>query len=493
MFGKITSLSLKSFLRNPAFSQNIGTTIMMGLMGLYFGLCTLALGAGAPFIAKKLIEEGDSTEPSAIIGKYFLYTILYLFLCRLVFQNFGFKSLKKYILQPIKKSKIYHYILTKTAFHWINTLIVLGIVAYLISSSFVDEYQVNVLNHGLVMFGLLYFTNYAAFLIDKYLSVNKIIAGSIILLVILLNFLDVKGIIPLGSFFQYVFMSLTSSISTALLPLVATAIAYWASFNVLSKVAYLEDEVSDSSITEVNFRSGIFSRFGKAGEMMEMEMKLILRNKRSKNMMYVIVMIFLYPFLDMLDDTYNSIGWFMFIAIFTTGGFALTYGQLLLSWNSGHFDLLLTKMTSIKEIFKAKYYLQCAIIIVQTMFLIFYGFYKSEYFLLMPAMMFYNLGFVLFLYMLLASYNSKKVDTNKGAAMNYEGFSIAMFLIIIPIMIVPIALYWGCKYWGHPDLGIYLTGLIGLIGFIFHDKLIDISVALFKKNRYKIGTAFRTK
>jgi hypothetical protein len=111
----------------------------------------------------------------------------------------------------------------------------------------------------------------------------------------------------------------------------------------------------------------------------------------------------------------------------------------------------------------------------------------------MPAMMFYNLGFVLFLYMLLASYNSKKVDTNKGAAMNYEGFSMSLFLIIIPIMVVPIVLYHGCKLMGYPNLGIYITGLIGLIGFIFNDKLIDISVVMFKKNRYKIGTAFRTK
>ena len=493
MFGKITSLSLKSFLRSPAFSQNIGTTIMMAIVGLYFALSTIALGAGAPFITKILEEEGDTSDPVAIIGKYFLYTILYLFLARLVFQNFGFKSLKKYILQPIKKSKIYHYILTKTIFHWTNTFMLLGIVAYLISSSLVEEYQVNVLNHGLVTIGLLYFTNYVAFLIDKYLSVNKVITGGIILLVVILNFLDIRGLIPLGAFFETIFISLTSNIGLALLPLIATVIAYMACHNVLSKVAYLEDGESESSITEVNLRSGIFSRFGKAGELMEMEIKLILRNKRSKNMMYVIVMIFFYPFMSLMGDQYESMGWFMFIAIFTTGGFALTYGQLLLSWNSGHFDLLLTKMTSIKEIFTAKYYLQCAIIILQTMFLIFYGFFRSEYFLLMPAMMFYNLGFVLFLYMLLASYNSKKVDSNKGAAMNYEGFSMSLFLIIIPIMIIPIVLYWGFKYMGHPDLGIYLTGLIGLIGFIFHDKLIDISVALFKKNRYKIGTAFRTK
>ena len=459
-------------------------------MGLYFGLSSIALGAGAPFIAKEVYPDLD---PVRFVGKYFLYTILYLFLMRLIFQNFGFKSLKQYILQPIKKSKIFHYILGKTAFHWINIIPLLGILAYLISASYAPEYNANILHHGLVMIGLLYFTNYAAFLIDKYLSVSKIVTGAIILGVVIINFLDIQGIIPLGSFFESAFVSLTSNIGLSVLPFIAMILAYFGCMHILPKVAYLEDEKSDTSITEVNFQSGLFSRFGRAGEMMEMEIKLILRNKRSRNMMYVIVMIFLYPFMSSLSESYNNMGWYMFIAIFTTGGFALTYGQLLLSWNSGHFDLLLTKMDSIKEIFQAKYYLQCAIIIVQSMILILYGFYKTEYFLLMPAMMFYNLGFVLFLYMILASYNSKKVDTNKGAAMNYEGFSMSLFLIVIPIMVVPIFLYHGCKYLGHPDLGIYITALIGLIGFIFHNKLIDISVALFKKNRYKIGTAFRTK
>lgn len=490
MFGKITKLTLKSFLRSPAFSQNVGTTIMMSLMGLYFGLSSMVLGAIAPLLATKEDEYGDVTS---LIGRYFLYTILYLFLSRLIFQNFGFKSLKNYILQPIKKSKIYHYILAKTSLHWINVIPFFGILAYLISASLVEEYNVNVLNHGLVMIGLLLFTNYLAFLVDKQLNINKVTTGILILAILVINFLDIQGIIPLGKSFETTFTFLTGNTGLALVPIFAAIATYYLSFVTLTKVAYLEDSDSDSSITEINVKSGLFSRFGKAGEMMEMEVKLIVRNKRSRNMMYVIVMIFLYPFMSLISETYDTMGWYMFIAIFTTGGFALTYGQLLLSWNSGHFDLLLTKMTSIKEIFRAKYYLQCTIIIFQTMLLIFYGFFKTEYFLLMPAMMFYNLGFVLFLYMILASYNSKKVDTNKGDAVNYEGISISLFLIVIPIMAVPIILYHGCKLMGYPDLGIYLTALIGLIGFIFHDTLINISVALFKKNRYKIGTAFRTK
>jgi hypothetical protein len=95
--------------------------------------------------------------------------------------------------------------------------------------------------------------------------------------------------------------------------------------------------------------------------------------------------------------------------------------------------------------------------------------------------------------MLSASYNSKRVDTNKGAALNYEGFSMALFLIIIPIMAIPMFFYYGANAFDQPLLGVFLIALIGLIGFVFHDKLINISVTLFKKNRYKIGAAFRNK
>ena len=490
MIGKITSLSLKSFLRSPAFSQNIATTVMMGIMGLYMSVSSIALGVAAPFFVDKISEQGD---PEAIVGKYFLYLILYLFLTRLVFQNFGFKSLKNYILQPIKKSSIYHYILQKTALHWINLITLLGVVSYLISSSFSPEYKISVLNHGLVMVGLLYFSNYAAFLVDKHLNVNKVITGSIILLLLILNFLDIRGIIPLGLIFEFIFIQLTANLATAFVPIIAMIITYYACHNILKKVAYLEDEISETTISKDYLRPGIFSRFGRSGELMEMEFKLIMRNKRSRNLMYFSSLTFFIPFISIFDKNYDSFAWFIFLAIFTTGGFALSYGQLLLSWNSGHFDLLLTKMKSIKEIFKAKYYLQSAIIIAQSMILILHGFFKSEYFLLMPVMMFYNLGFVLFLYMLVASYNSKKIDTNKGAAMNYEGISMSLFIINIPLIAVPYVFYFTFNFLGYENFGIYLIGFLGLIGFVFHDKLIDISVALFKKNKYKIGNAFRTK
>ncbi len=479
-------------MRNPAFNQNLATTIMMGFLGLYFGVIFIALGAAAPHAITEMVPEADGP---IYFGRYFLYFIIYSFLTRLIFQNFGFKDLKQYILQKIPKSTLLHYILIKTAFNWINVMSLLGIIAYLISASYAENYDLNLLNHGIVLIGLIYASNYKAFLFDKQLSINKILTGSIIVGVLLINYLDFKGYIPLGNLLESLYAFLVMNIGTAILPLIGIIATYILTYKTLNQIAYLEDnKSSEESISNINIGSGLFARFGKAGKMMEMEVKLILRSKRARNMLFIIPLMGIYPIIiHGQGGNMDSMGMMMFVAIFCTGGYAITYGQLLLSWNSGHFDLLLTKMTSIKEIFQAKYFLQCILIIVQTLPMILWGFYKTEYFYLMPAMMFYNLGVVLFLYMLTASYNSKRIDTNKGAAMNYEGFSLALFLIIIPIMAIPVLLYYGANAIGHPLLGILMTGLIGLIGFLFHDKLINISVALFKKNRYKIGTAFRKK
>ena len=479
-------------MRSPAFTQNLATTIMMAFLGLYFGISFIALGAAAPHAISEMLPDVDGPM---YFGRYFLYFIIYSFLTRLIFQNFGFKDMKQYILQKIPKSTLLHYILTKSAFNWINVIPLLGVVAYLISASYAENYSINLLNHGLVLIGLLYASNYKAFLFDKQLSINKILTGSIIVAVILVNYLDFKGYLPLGYLLESLYSFLVMNIGTALIPLLGTIALYFLTFKTLDQIAYLEDSnSSENSISNVNIGSGLFARFGKAGKMMEMELKLILRNKRARNMLFIIPLMGIYPLIiHGQSNDMDSMGMMMFVAIFCTGGYALTYGQLLLSWNSGHFDLLLTKMTSIKEIFQAKYFLQCILIIVQTLPMILWGLYRTEYLYLMPAMMFYNLGVVLFMYMLIASYNSKRVDTNKGAAMNYEGLSLALFLIIIPIMAIPIIFYYTANAFGQPLVGVLLIGLIGLVGFVFHDKLIDISVALFKRNRYKIGAAFRNK
>lgn len=186
--------------------------------------------------------------------------------------------------------------------------------------------------------------------------------------------------------------------------------------------------------------------------------------------------------------------WFkMFIGLFISGFFALNYGQLMLSWNSTHFDLLATRNIRIRDIFKAKYYIMAFSVIILGIVSLAYGFLDISFIRIVFVMILFNVGVTIFLYMLLASFNSKRIDPSKGAMMNYEGIGIAHFLIIFPIMFLPGLIYWPFAAHGHPDMGEWVVGIIGLIGIIFHNQIIDLCTAIFMKNRYKIMAAFRKK
>lgn len=484
MLKQVINLSWKSFVRSPAFSQNLGATIIMGLFGLYFAFIFLAMGAAIPFA----FEDSDRLADAPImVGGFYFYGLIYILIMRVVFQNFGFPLFKQYVLQNIKKSSIYHFVLLRSLWHWMNSIPLLAIVAYLVSASYSDDFQISIWLHGLVMIGMLYLTNYLAFLIDKYLNVNKIIVGGLLAILLFLTFLDAKGYISLLPVFEQSYQWLTNSFVAAILPALLSVVAYLFSFRFLKNRAYLEDNEEIAEANMLGVSKGMFSRFGKVGTLMELELKLIMRNKRSKSQMTMMCLFMFYPLLFKGESTVLL----LFVSIFITGAFALTYGQLLLSWNSDHFDLLLTRMSSLKEIFTAKYYLQVISIVITAFVTILYGFYKVEFFYLIPVAALFNIGVVTFMYMLLASYNSKKIDISKGATMNYEGLSVALFLIVIPIFAIPIAIMLLASYFDMYAIGLSAIALLGLLGFIFRGRLIDVSVDLFKKNRYKIGAAFR--
>lgn len=465
----------------------------MGLFGVYMALNIVAIGAAAPYFLAKAIDEGELSvdDPSILVGQYFFYGLLYVFFTKLIFQNFGFADFKQYLLQRIPKGTIFHFLLVRTAFHWTNIILLLGVIAYLVSAHLNNDYQLNLLSNAIVMIGSLYFVNYLAFLVDKYLSIKKWVSGLFILILLIISFLDFNGIVDLGVVFNTLYAFVISNLALAFIPLCGALLLYLVSHKSLFGIAYLEDKPEDSLLPQVNIKKGLFSRFGKVGELMELELKLIFRNKRSRTQTLIVLMAFAYPFI--LSGSDVGMGMKIFVALFTTGAFAMTYGQLLLSWNSDHFDLLLTRMDSIKGIFKAKYYLQCLSIILPSTFLFLYGFLLEEYFYLMPLLAIYHLGVSLFMYMFLASYNSKKINANKGASMNYEGMSLSLFLIMFPIFMIPMGFYLVFDLFGHPMWGFAALGVISLLGFIFHDKLIDICVDNFKENRYKIGAAFRKK
>ena len=188
----------------------------------------------------------------------------------------------------------------------------------------------------------------------------------------------------------------------------------------------------------------------------------------------------------------DSIGGKLGISIFVTGIFAFNYAQLLLSWHSVHFDYILTRNITGKELIKSKFTLLAVVTFISFVLTIPYLFLNKWFFFTLLVAMLFNIGWSMYFYIYIASYNSKKIDPAKGGAFNMEGFGAAHYLIMIPILAIPILLYYfPFGMMGKPYLGLLVVGLFSSLGILFREKILDWLVAKYEERKHFIASDFR--
>jgi hypothetical protein len=304
-------------------------------------------------------------------------------------------------------------------------------------------------------------------------------------------FLEFKGI---TSFFLYLESAATAFFTNPVwwaIPILLSVGVYYYLFNYFKKHLTAEKESKDETYLQ-NISLGFFGRFGRAGRLMDLELRLLLRSKRARSYLIMSLAILLLPLAMGAMDSSEVEFYYLLFGLFMTGMIALNHGQLMLSWNSLHFDLLLSRGNTVHDIFKAKYYILALSCVVTYVLTLPYVFYDPMIVVFNTALLFINTSFSIYIYMALASYNSLRIDPNEGGAMNMSGFGAAHYLIGIPIMVFPIVLYYAGKFGFGSTTGGVLTLLsVGVVATLFHKHVINACVNLFEKNRYKIAAAFR--
>jgi hypothetical protein len=151
----------------------------------------------------------------------------------------------------------------------------------------------------------------------------------------------------------------------------------------------------------------------------------------------------------------------------------------------------MSRGNTIHDIFKAKYYVLALSCLVTYLLTLPYIFFDPKIVAFNTALVVMNTSFSVYAYMVLASYNSLRVDPNEGGAFSFGGFGAAHYLIGIPIIILPLLIY-GAGYLAGGTLGgLIALFVIGLVSTLFHKQVITACVSLFIRNRYKILAAFR--
>lgn len=476
------------FWRSPALSQSLVQNIILGIIGLYFLLNMLVMGFFLEKIVQELAPDSSNSILSLVVAGLFYYALFDLVM-RYFIQKFPVIDLKPFLTLPITKSTLAHNLLLRSIGSFYNLLPLCFLVPFFFSSVLGKYPMPQVISFALLGIGLILLNNFLAFYIDKRLAIKTNWIGGILVGIIILGFCEYKGYVQLFPYLNRVANTILANPLLGTIPLLIAIALYFITHRFFTNNFTLDTQEASRHLFASALPIGLFSRFGKAGILMDLEIKLMLRSKRARTYLMLSPLFLLYPlmFLDMLNDPYMLI----FVCFLLTGMIAMNHGQLMLSWNSFHFDLLQSRTYTYYDLFSAKYYVLAASCLLLFILSLPYAFLSGEFIIFNFVLLLYSMSVAIFGYMLLASYNSLRIDPNIGGAFSMSGFGVAHFLIVIPLLLIPCGLYWIGSLFGGKAGGLFSLGIVGLLGVLFHRQLIQICVNIFKKNRYKIGAAFR--
>lgn len=460
--------------------------ILMGFFAIYMLLSALALGVAGGFILQ------DAFPDENVIHKFngfFVYYLLIDIWIRFLMQKFPAFSLSKYLTLNIKKTTLSRFLLTKSTFSFFNLLPLFVIIPFFFTNVIEGLGASTAILWLVIMLTFVFINNFLGFWLDRTANKQPIVAFVVLATISGLIYLEYKGIFSLSNYSAPILTQLYTSI-LGVLPIALLVGIYYLLFKNLVSNAYLDAGATagDDQISVEN-RLEFLDSYGEVGKWLRIESKLIWRNKKSRNYLFMSFIFLVYPFAFGMDWIDNSYGLIVF-GFLMVGAFMLNYGQLLFSWNSSHFDFIITQNLSSSNFLRSKY-----ILIAASNFFFFvistpYIFLNPKIVLVNFVMMLFNAGVIAYVYLWFTMNNSKKMSLAKGNIFNQEGISAAHYVIMIPIIALPFLIFVPFKLVGHENLGLLTLALLGLLGIVFHKRIIDKAIDVFKYKKYFLHNNF---
>ena len=476
----------KEKIRSPFWQKSIWLNILLGILGLYLMLNIVVIGYFADVILKKIFSDTDVIESfTRILFYYFAFDLIF----RFFIQQIPTLSIQPYLALPIAKSKLLHYPLIKSATSFINFLALLLILPFFVKVICNTYPPLFCFTFIITILSLIAINNFLNFSLKKHFSKRPLLIILLLAIIGLVIYLDVNKVISFSGYFSSVFLSIAKTPIFVVIPVTMAGLSYYIGYNLLKKNAYIEDIQISQRKNAANLT--FLSHYGEIGNLMRTEIKMILRNKRPKSLLYISVMFFAYGFLFYQDKNINNYMILIFMGFFFTSIFAIQYGQFSFSWESSFFDSYMANKISPFNYIKSKYLLFAFTSFISFIVTLPYALISARIGFINAAMLLYNIGISSVVLLYICTFNTSRIDLGRSQFMNYQGTGMTHFLSVLPIAGFPIIVYLLFKYFGVPEYSIYVLGLIGLIAIVCNKYLIQVVERQFVKRRYKMALGFR--
>lgn len=483
------SLEWKQFSRASYFQKGIAIKILLFLAALYFGGIAVLLGVGLFFVLKKAVPEIDPIET---VNNFLIYWVLFDLVIRFFMQQLPVMNIKPLMAIPIKRKTIVHYLLGKTTLSFFNIITILLFLPFCIVLLVKGYAIVNVICWFLSILMLTLSVNFLNFLINK----NNTIFYILVSVLAVLIGLELYNIYKISEPIGLAFNALYNNPYLIIIPLCLVIGLYRLNFNFIKNEFYLDGAIS-KKVQKINTTDlSWMNRFGSIAIFLKNDVRLIWRNARPKQVLMMSFLFLFYGLIFYTQETYQNMPAFLaFASMFVTGGFLMTFGQLVPSWDSEYYKLLMSQNIPYRKYLESKWYLMVVAVAISFILSTPYLYFGWKIFGMIAAGALFNIGLNSFITLFGGALNRVPIELNVKAKAfgNTNGFNPTQMLIALPKLALPMLLFYIPYKVVNFEVGILVLALSGVLGIVFKNFFLSKIEDVYQKGKYKTIAAFAEK
>ncbi|MDY0929664.1 DUF5687 family protein [Chryseobacterium sp. CFBP8996] len=485
MFKRFLKLEWKSFFRGSSVGINLAMKIFR-IIGICFFILWLAMMS---FIAYFYVQEEMKQDSLKVISRFMIIGWLIDLVFKYMLQQIPTQNIKPFLTLNIPKKVVVNYTLIKTfltPLSWFNSIFIItfcGILAF-------NGYGfLGIFTWFIGVSSLFYLNNFINLLFnDKEniaIGVGVLIAGFAAL-----NYYE---IVPVLSYSEKFFYNLYERPYFALIPVILFFSLWKITFNYIRKSFYLDEGLEAKKEIGKTENIAFLNKYGAIGTFINNDIKMLKRNKVTKGVLIGSFMFIFYGLLMFSNDIYRTPTMMMFMGLFVTGGFQFTFGQRVPAFDSAYYPLMMTLNVPYKEYLKGKWWLMNIVTAISIVIALFYAYFGWNVYFAFFAAGLYNIGVNSQFTLWSGAYNKNLIDLNSKEKRFGQKNTITFkaFILMIPKMLLPMAVYGLMNYFFGISVAVISVGILGLLGFIFREKIFDIIIKIYKTEKYSTLEAFK--
>lgn len=476
--------------RSPMFDKNRFARLLMGFMVAFWAAYLVFIGV---VLALAFREGITHLEPYHVLNQGLLFILIIDFLLRLM-QSTPVQDIRPLLLLPVSRKKVMSCLLVETAFDLYNLFFLFLFVPFALLTVTRFYGLGGVVSYSAGIWLLMVLNGYWSMLI-RVLKRQRF-AWMLLLIPVygilaLMEFLPDRGWVSTATMYLgegYIRGNLWAFLGTL------AAIAVMGGINYVVQLRLIHNELAHTEDTQVKHlhRYGFLNRYGRVGEYMQLELKMIFRNKAPRSQFWGFITIMCLFAAILWFDVYGE-GSYMnnFVCLYCFCVLGLITLSQIMAVEGNYIDGLMVHKESLFDLIRAKYYVQCLFLIIPFLFNLIAVFRGTLSLLMAVGYLFFTMGPVFALMMQLAVYNNKTAPLNTGLMGKKQGNSLYQTIVVGLCFTVPLLITKLLTLFLTPD-GAYLSlGGIGLITVALHKYWIRNLYTRFLRRRYTNMEGFR--